>query len=168
MCLLSVGAPTIGRHGASGDRWNSVSRIPLGCRDGLLFQIGMGTQKSMENEKAIPGGRVDGSENRDVRGTWLFSGEHPLFDEHFPGAPRVPGTLVNEAMRAGAEALFPGWRVLGVKRFRFRHFIEPGEYDYAFTPQPDAAAIRCVLLSGERRMAEGTLLVAADLAWREA
>ena len=68
----------------------------------------------------------------------------------------------------GAEALFPGWRVLGVKRFRFRHFIEPGEYDYAFTPQPDAAAIRCVLLSGERRMAEGTLLVAAAPARREA
>ena len=85
-----------------------------------------------------------------------------------PVPQRVPGTLVIEAMRAGAEALFPGWRVLGVKRFRFRHFIEPGEYDYAFTPQPDAAAIRCVLLSGERRMAEGTLLVAADLAWREA
>lgn len=122
----------------------------------------------MENEKAIPGGRVDGSGNREVRGTWRFSGEHPLFDEHFPGAPRVPGTLVIEAMRAGAEALFPGWRVLGVKRFRFRHFIEPGAYDYAFTPQLDAAAIRCVLLSGERRMAEGTLLVAADLAWREA
>ena len=89
---------------------------------------------------------------RQVRGTWRFSGEHPLFDEHFPGAPRVPGTLVIEAMRAGAEALFPGWRVLGVKRFRFRHFIEPGAYDYAFTPQPDAAAIRCVLLSGERRL----------------
>ena len=84
------------------------------------------------------------------------------------GAPRVPGTLVIEAMRAGAEALFPGWRVLGVKRFRFRHFIEPGAYDYAFTPQLDAAAIRCVLLSGERRMAEGTLLVAADPARGEA
>ena len=52
--------------------------------------------------------------------------------------------------------------------FRFRHFIEPGAYDYAFTPQPDAAAIRCVLLSGERRMAEGTLLVAADPARGEA
>ena len=55
-----------------------------------------------------------------------------------------------------------------MKRFRFRHFIEPGAYDYAFTPQLDAAAIRCVLLSGERRMAEGTLLVAADPARGEA
>lgn len=139
-----------------------VSRISGVCGGRIAFSDWYGYTKSMENEKAIPGGRVDGSGNREVRGTWRFSGEHPLFDEHFPGAPRVPGTLVIEAMRAGAEALFPGWRVLGVKRFRFRHFIEPGAYDYAFTPQPDAAAIRCVLLSGERRMAEGTLLVAAD------
>ncbi|MFR6518035.1 MAG: hypothetical protein ACLUPV_01695 [Bilophila wadsworthia] len=54
----------------------------------------------MENEKAIPGGRVDGSGNREVRGTWRFSGEHPLFDA-FPRCLRVPGTLVIEAMRAG-------------------------------------------------------------------
>lgn len=128
---------------------------------GLLFQIGMGTQKSMENEKAIPGGRVAPLDCCEVRGTWRFSGDLPLFDEHFPGAPRVPGTLVIEAMRAEAEAQFPGWRVLGVKRFRFRHFIEPGEYGYAFLPQPDASAIRCVLLSGDRRMAEGTLLIGA-------
>ena len=149
-------------------RMEYVSRISGVCGGRIAFSDWYGYTKSMENEKAIPGGRVDGSGNREVRGTWRFSGEHPLFDEHFPGAPRVPGTLVIEAMRAGAEALFPGWRVLGVKRFRFRHFIEPGAYDYAFPPQPDAAAIRCVLLSGERRMAEGTLLVAADPARGEA
>ncbi|MFQ8737320.1 MAG: hypothetical protein ACLSAH_16070 [Bilophila wadsworthia] len=40
--------------------------------------------------------------NREVRAHVFW--EHPLFD--FPGAPRVPGTLVIEAMRAGAEA-FP-------------------------------------------------------------
>ena len=137
-------------------------------RGGLLFQIGMGTQKNMENEKAIPGVQAAPPECREIRGTWRFSGDHPLFDEHFPGAPRVPGTLVIEAMRAEAEALFPGWRVLGVKRFRFRHFIEPGEYGYTFLPQPDASAIRCVLLSGDRRMAEGTLLVAAVPAQEEA
>ncbi len=122
----------------------------------------------MENEKAVSGGQADIFESRDVRGIWRFSGEHPLFDEHFPGAPRVPGTLVIEAMRAGAEALFPGWRILGVKRFRFRHFVEPGEYGYAFSLQPEAAAIRCVLSSGDRRMAEGTLLIAAASAGEEA
>ena len=120
-------------------RMEYVSRISGVCGGRIAFSDWYGYTKSMENEKAIPGGRVDGSGNREVRGTWRFSGEHPLFDEHFPGAPRVPGTLVIEAMRAGAEALFPGWRVLGVKRFRFRHFIEPGAYDYAFTPQSGAS-----------------------------
>ena len=106
--------------GQAGTDWNTYPGFLGYAGDGLLFQIGMGTQKAWKMKR-------------------LF-----------------------QAMRAGAEALFPGWRVLGVKRFRFRHFIEPGEYDYAFTPQPDAAAIRCVLLSGGRRMAEGTLLVAAE------
>ena len=93
-------------------RMEYVSRISGVCGGRIAFSDWYGYTKSMENEKAIPGGRVDGSGNREVRGTWRFSGEHPLFDEHFPGAPRVPGTLVIEAMRAGAEALFPGWRVL--------------------------------------------------------
>lgn len=148
--------------------WERCVPALRAMRGGLLFQIGMGTQKSMENEKAIPGGRTNASGHCEVRGTWRFSVDHPLFDDHFPGAPRVPGTLVIEAMRAGAEALFPGWRVAGVKRFRFRHFIEPGEYGYAFIPQPDASAIRCVLLSGDRRMAEGTLLLAEAAAREEA
>lgn len=96
-----------------------------------------------------------------ARGTWLFSGEHPLFRDHFPGAPRLPGSLLIEAMRAEATVRFPGWRIVGVHRFQFRQFVEPGEYAYTLELQPETAHIRCTLLAGERCMARGTLLAEA-------
>ena len=60
--------------------------------------------------------RADGAETV-VRGTWRFDAGHALFADHFPGAPRVPGTLLIEAMRAEAARRFPGWRAAGVRRF---------------------------------------------------
>ena len=93
-----------------------------------------------------------------------FPGHAPLLADHFPGAPRVPGTLLIEAMRAEAARRFPGWRVTGVRRFRFRRFVEPGAYGYELSLCPEAAAIRCVLLCGDERMAEGSLLVEPEAA----
>ena len=106
----------------------------------------------------------DPAEETVVRGTWRFDAGHALFADHFPGAPRVPGTLLIEAMRAEAARRFPGWRAAGVRRFRFRRFVEPGEYGYVLSLRPDAAAIRCVLLCGDERMAEGSLLVEPEAA----
>lgn len=113
----------------------------------------------LQAEPVLPPERAEHVAVSAVRGAWRFSPGNALFEDHFPGAPRVPGTLVIEAMRAEAEARFPGWRVAGVRRFRFRHFVEPGDYACALELRPEAGAIRCALLSGERRMAEGTLLV---------
>ena len=108
-------------------------------------------------ESALPEG--EGADRLHARGLCRFVAGHPLFEDHFPGAPRVPGTLIIEAMRREAEARFPGWRPVGVRRFRFRHFVEPGDYACLLELRPDPGTIRCVLLCGERRMAEGTFLV---------
>lgn len=104
---------------------------------------------------ASPAG-AEGAGGLHARGLWRFAAGHPLFEDHFPGAPRVPGTIIIEAMRREAEARFPGWRPVGVRRFRFRHFAAPGDYVCLLELRPEAGTIRCVLLSGKRRMAEGT------------
>ena len=138
--------------GQAGPDWNPYPGFLGYARDGLLFQIGMGTQKAWKMKRLFPAGgwMVPGTARCGAHGGFLGNTLCLLNISPVPQGFR------------GRSSLRLCWRVLGVKRFRFRHFIEPGEYDYAFTPQPDAAAIRCVLLSGGRRMAEGTLLVAAE------
>ena len=54
-----------------------------------------------------------------------FPGHAPLLADHFPGAPRVPGSCLLEAMRRAVEEAFPSRRVHAVRRARFRHFVLP-------------------------------------------
>lgn len=51
----------------------------------------------------------------------------PLFDSHFPGAPRVPGSCLVEAVRRELEAALPQWRVHELLGARFRRFLMPGD-----------------------------------------
>lgn len=95
-----------------------------------------------------------------VQGEWLFPSDLALFQEHFPGAPRVPGSLLIETMRSEACRHFRQCRVIGLKRFQFREFILPDiPYSFSLVLHPETACIICTLSSGARCMARGTLLV---------
>ena len=54
-----------------------------------------------------------------------FPGHAPLLADHFPGAPRVPGSCLLEAMRRAVEEAFPPCAVCAVRRARFRRFVLP-------------------------------------------
>lgn len=90
----------------------------------------------------------------------MFPPEHPLFMDHFPAAPCVPGTLVVASLQAKSAKHFPQWRVTGIQRFRFYSFIEPGQYTYSLTLHPENALIHCELRSATRRLAGGKLHIA--------
>lgn len=63
-----------------------------------------------------------------------FAEDDPIFRDHFPGAPIVPGVLITEAMNqtagwaiaAGRD--FTTWPILNmVQSAKFRHFARPGD-----------------------------------------
>lgn len=58
-----------------------------------------------------------------------FSGEEPLFRDHFPGRPLVPGVLLLEILRLNAEQALRGTgtaaRLVEASRVRFIQPVEP-------------------------------------------
>jgi len=84
-----------------------------------------------------------------------FPGHASLLADHFPGAPRVPGSCLRRAV----EEAFPSRRVCAVRRARFRHFVLP-DSDLLCRMEPgdrgDAlpSEVRCRLLHGDACLAE--------------
>lgn len=93
-----------------------------------------------------------------------FPGHAPLLADHFPGAPRVPGSCLLEAMRRAVEEAFPPCAVCAVCRARFRRFVLP-DRDVLCRMDPgdggDAppSEVRCRLLHGEDCLAEAVFVL---------
>lgn len=86
---------------------------------------------------------------------------HPVFRTHFPGMPRVPGSLVVQGFldlmhNAGLDC-----EKLVLSRFRFRRFMEPGDYVYELEPVNERKML-CRVRRGETVYCEG---VAQWLTW---
>ncbi len=70
-----------------------------------------------------------------VAGAVVFPADHPVFENHLPGDPLVPGVILIEALaQLSGIALIPADRIepvrgyLGeVRRVRFRRKVRPGE-----------------------------------------
>ena len=81
-------------------------------------------------------------------------------EDHFPGAPCVPGSCLLEAVRRAAEQAFAR-PVLEVTQARFRRFVRPGQACRLYWKLPGPAAV----ISGA---AEAALPVRVSWQLREA
>lgn len=90
-------------------------------------------------------------------GTFVFDSRDPVFAEHFPGNPVVPGSLIVQAFLEAVRELAIKGEYRRVERFRFKRFIRPGQYAFLLE-QVDDDCLTCTLKEGRATVATGRLL----------
>lgn len=85
----------------------------------------------------------------------VFFFDPPIYADHFPGHPVVPGSVIVHAFLVAGGALHDAASPWSVENFRFRRFISPGEYAYRI--EVAGRHLRCSLLNGPSIVATGTL-----------
>lgn len=95
-------------------------------------------------------------EPNEVReGVFFFDPQDPIYADHFPGRPVVPGSVIVHAFKVAGGSLEDEACPWSVENFRFRRFISPGEYAYRI--EVAGRHLRCSLLNGLSIVATGTL-----------
>jgi 3-hydroxyacyl-[acyl-carrier-protein] dehydratase len=90
----------------------------------------------------------------DRKGNFFFDPKDPIYRDHFPGQPVVPGSLIIDAFLKILEQ--EEIRPMAIKRFRFKTFISPGSYTYRLVT--NAGIIDCCLLHNGQKLAIGKIL----------
>ncbi len=91
----------------------------------------------------------------EVQGIFFFDPEDKIYNEHFPGHPIVPGSLILHAFMTAAKKAGIIKGACTVEKFGFKKFVSPGKYSY--TIQTRENRMECRLLEKERILAAGTL-----------
>ena len=78
----------------------------------------------------------------EINGTFYFDPDDRIYEDHFPGNPVVPGSvIVNAFLRAGKESgLWEGKYI--IEDFRFKGFVSPGEHAYRIEFQTEQMKCR--------------------------
>jgi 3-hydroxyacyl-[acyl-carrier-protein] dehydratase len=90
------------------------------------------------------------------KGHFYFDPEDPIYAEHFPGHPVVPGTLIISAFIQAAEAIKPDQKTWKISNFRFKRFVPPGRYAFQIAPMSDGR-LACTLFRDQYEAVTGTL-----------
>lgn len=91
----------------------------------------------------------------EINGTFLFDPADPIYQDHFPGNPIVPGTQIIRAFREAARKILPGTDRFVIDNFKFRQFVPPGEYTYRMRNAGNF--LTCELLDRNRAVVTGRL-----------
>jgi len=88
-----------------------------------------------------------------ISGNFDFCPDDPIYQEHFPGMPVVPGSYIIGAFirRARNE----GEEITAFREFSFRAFLPPGSYRYSMNTTEKG--LFCVLYREGKAVVEGFL-----------
>lgn len=91
----------------------------------------------------------------EMQGIFLFDPDDRIYQEHFPGNPIVPGSVIIDSF---LSVLKQAGRVSGgvvIERLRFRSFVFPGECTYRLRFGSDGIA--CELFQDDQLKVTGRL-----------
>ncbi|MDO9529446.1 MAG: hypothetical protein Q7J27_09830 [Syntrophales bacterium] len=90
-----------------------------------------------------------------TKGTFYFDPADRIYEDHFPGSPVVPGSMIVHAFSEAGKTL--GFTADGctIENFRFREFVPPGEYSFSIELLPDR--LKCRLYRGDKALVTGVL-----------
>jgi 3-hydroxyacyl-[acyl-carrier-protein] dehydratase len=91
-----------------------------------------------------------------------IASDHPAFQGHFPGSPIVPGVLLlDQALYAIGVRMGTDLSACRINALKFLSPVRPGEPIGVRYEIQDNGAIKFDILSEERRIATGSVRVAA-------
>jgi 3-hydroxyacyl-[acyl-carrier-protein] dehydratase len=78
-----------------------------------------------------------------IKGTFDFDPADRIYDQHFPGKPVVPGSVIVQAFVTAGKTHGIIMDPILVNNFRFKEFVIPGEHAYTLEVEQDQ--IKCRL-----------------------
>ena len=90
-----------------------------------------------------------------LKGTFYFDPQDRIYEDHFPGRPVVPGSLIVRAFLEAGESAGLGSRGGRMENFRFKEFVSPGAY--AFSIEDRDKGWQCRLYHEGRTVVSGLL-----------
>jgi len=96
--------------------------------------------------------------SRTLAGTFYFDPEDAIYEDHFPGCPTVPGSLIVHAFLETAAT--QGWikGACRIEGFRFARFVPPGKTRFRIESREGGTVLDCTLHAQGVRSVTGRLL----------
>lgn len=90
-----------------------------------------------------------------VTGNICFDNKDQIYNDHFPGSPIVPGSLILWAFKQALEKSETEINTFHLEHVRFMHFISPGTYSYTIHKNDDV--YNFALYNNSRTIAKGII-----------
>ncbi len=92
-----------------------------------------------------------------ISGLIFFDPLDKIYKDHFPGSPVVPGSIIINAFVELLKNNVVINKKISIRNFRFKSFIEPGEYKYDICC--GESSFKCRLFKNEKVAVTGEVVI---------
>ena len=95
----------------------------------------------------------------EIKGTFCFDPSDRIYEDHFPGNPVVPGSVIISAFLEAIKETGVIDKKHLIKDFRFRAFVTPGEHAFSIEDVNDGMKCRLFQSSSDESKLLATGLI---------